>query len=238
MSDDFYLIISLVSLGFFGGFSHCIGMCGPFVITQTTNILSQTPIDQFSPFKKLKSFALIPYHLGRITTYSILGLICASLANNIQDFSEFKILSCIFLILAAIIFLNLLFDKKPYFFKRIKLPFKSTILESAASFCLIRTSALMLNPQGLRGYLLGLILGFIPCGLLYSAFLIAAAFNNIFLAALGMFLFGSATFPSLFITSCGSGIFHKIPEFKIFVKAIILLNAVMLLMMAGKLILN
>ncbi len=236
MSDDFYLLFSLISLGFFGGFSHCIGMCGPFVITQNANILAKTPIENFNQIKRLKNSALLPYHFGRIITYSFLGFCCAFLKKNIQNFTGFKILSVVFLTISALIFLQLFFDRKPYFLNRFKLPFKSRILEIMASFFLLKTKALMLDPQGLKGLILGLILGFIPCGMLYSAFLIAATFNNIFLAAFGMFLFGLATFPSLFFTAYGSGAFHKIPEFKFFIKVLILLNAIMLLMMAGKLI--
>lgn len=243
MTNDFTLIFSLISLGFFGGFSHCIGMCGPFVLTQVTNRLQKTSLEKFSNFEKLKNFALFPYHLGRVTTYSVLGFFCSALTKNIQDFTNFRIFSAVFLILAALLFLNLLLEKKINF----RLPFKSKTLKNTALFLRFfkgffakkissKIFILFQDPQGLKGYLLGIILGFIPCGLLYAAFLIAAAISQPILAAIGMFLFGISTSPSLFLTASSGYVFLKIPEFKLVAKVVILINAIMLLLMAIKLI--
>ena len=221
MPNDFTLIFSLLTLGFFGGFTHCVCMCGPFVITQTTNRLEKIPLEKFSRFERLSSFALLPYQLGRITTYSLIGFFCSFLSANIRNLLEFDYLSSALLFLASLSF----------FFT-----FKSSILQSAPFFPKKLSSFLFRSPQGFRGYLLGLILGFIPCGLLYSAFLIAAAIANPFLAALGLCLFGLATFPSLFLTACGGGFLQKFPEFKIVAKGLILVNGIMLFLMAIKLL--
>jgi sulfite exporter TauE/SafE len=97
-------------------------------------------------------------------------------------------------------------------------------------------SPLFQDPQGLRGYALGLVLGFIPCGLLYAAFLIVSAIPNPLFAAIGMFLFGFSTFPSLFLTASGGYFLAKFPEFKIATKALILLNVIMLILMAIKIL--
>ena len=236
----FTLIISLISLGFFGGFTHCIGMCGPFVLTQVSNRLQKTPLSNFSDFQRLKNLALLPYHLGRISTYALIGFFCSFLTSNIQDFVGFRIFSAIFLIAAAAIFLNLFFERNIWaglkLPPKIRLPFKSKFLKNSASIFSKRISFLFQNPQGLKGYFLGIILGFIPCGLLYAAFLIAAAIENPTLAAIGMIFFGISTFPSLFLTACGGHIFTKIPEFRFIAKAVILLNVVMLVLMVVKLV--
>ena len=238
--NDIALIISLISLGFFGGFSHCVGMCGPFVVTQVSNRLQKTSLTNYSEFQKLKNLALLPYHLGRISTYGFVGFCCAFFSKNIQDFISFKIFSAIFLTLAALVFLNLLFAKKIFPevppLKKIKLRFKSRILESGLQFFSKEISFLFQDPQGFKGYLLGLILGFIPCGLLYSAFMICGAFQNPFLAFMGMIFFGLSTFPSLFLTALGGSVFNKIPEFKFIAKGLILTNVIMLILMAIKVI--
>ncbi|MBU6139998.1 MAG: sulfite exporter TauE/SafE family protein [Proteobacteria bacterium] len=230
MPNDFTLIFSLLTLGFFGGFTHCIGMCGPFVITQNSNRLQQIPLEKFYGIERLKNLALLPYQSGRITTYSLIGFFSSLLSENIREEFGFKIVSIILLLLASLFFFNLAFEGK------LKLSFKSPILEGVRFFPRKILSLLFLNPRGFRGYFLGIILGFIPCGLLYGAFLISAAIFNPFLAAFGMFVFGLATFPSLFLTACGGNILQRIPEFKIVAKALILLNAIMLLLMAIKLI--
>ncbi len=240
MTNDFTLIFSLLSLGFFGGFSHCIGMCGPFVMTQVSNRLQKTSLTNFSPFQKLKNLALLPYHLGRISSYAFLGFLCSFFTKNIQNIIGFKIFSLIFLSLAALGFLSLFFEKKillkVMLSKKIKLRFKSRILESALHFFSKKISFLFQDPQGLKGYFLGVILGFIPCGLLYSAFLICGAIQSPTLAALGMIFFGISTFPSLFLTALGGGVFNQIPEFKFIAKGLILLNVFMLILMAIKVI--
>ncbi len=230
MPNDFTLIFSLLTLGFFGGFTHCVGMCGPFVITQTSNRLQQVPLEKFHGFERLKNLALLPYHCGRITTYSLIGFLCSFFTKGFLDVTGFKFVSATLLFFASLFFFNLVFERK------FKLSFKSSILERFVLFFQKTLSLLFLDPRGLRGYFLGIFLGFIPCGLLYGAFLISATISNPFLAAFGMFSFGLATFPSLFLTACGGSVLQKIPEFKIVSKALILLNAIMLFLMAIKLI--
>ncbi len=230
MPNDFTLIFSLITLGFFGGFTHCVGMCGPFVITQTTNRLTRLPLEKFYGLERLKNLALLPYHFGRITTYSLIGLLSSFLAQNIGDLVGFRFLSAFLLLLASAFFFNLALGGK------LNLSFKSPILQRFAFIPQKIISPLFQSPRGFRGYFLGIILGFIPCGLLYGAFLISAAISNPFLAAIGMCFFGLATFPSLFLTACGGSFLQKFSEFKIIAKVLILMNGIMLVLMAIKLI--
>jgi hypothetical protein len=208
-------------------------MCGPFVLTQVSNRLQKTPLENFSNFQKLKNLALLPYHAGRITTYSFLGFLCSFFTKNIQDFSNFKFLSALFLFFASLFFLSLFFEGN------LALRFKSKNLKNFGLFQKFSKKILtnlFQDPRGFRGYFLGLILGFIPCGLLYGAFAISAVISSPILAAAGMFFFGIATFPSLFFTACGGFFLTKLPEFKFIAKAVILINAIMLFLMALKLI--
>lgn len=240
--NDLTLIFSLISLGFFGGFSHCVGMCGPFVLTQVGNRMAKTPIENFSELQRLKNLALFPYHLGRISTYSLIGFFCSWLTKSLQNIIEFKvgfkIFSAIFLIIAIAVFVNFFFDGRLQIKTKIQLRFKSVFLKKFLSFPAKKISFLFQSPYGLKGYFLGIILGFIPCGLLYSAFLIAGSFSSPIMAMVGMILFGMATFPSLFCASYGGHFFTKLPEFKFIGKIVILLNIITLLLMVIKLIKN
>jgi sulfite exporter TauE/SafE len=235
-SEQFSFIFSLFSLGFFGGFSHCVGMCGPFVLTQVGNRLQKIPLENFSQLTRLKNSALLPYHFGRITTYSMIGFCCSFLGKKISDSTNFKIFSATILTISALFFLQLFFEKN--FFK---LPFKSKTLKNLTLFNDVfskkisaKISFLFQDPQGFKGYFLGLVLGFIPCGLLYGAFMICVTIPNPLFAFFGMFLFGISTFPALFFTGLGGSFFLKDRHFKILTKTIIFLNAIMLLMMAFK----
>ncbi len=229
-SHDLTIILSLISLGFFGGFTHCSGMCGPFVLSQVSNRLSNIRINEFNSFKRLQGLALLPYHLGRITTYSFIGFFCSFLTKNIKDITNFQHFSGILMLLAAFIFSQNLLEKKflNLSFSLPKINFLSILKK------------LFENPQGLNGYLLGIILGFIPCGLLYGAFTLSAIITQPTIAALAMFLFGLATIPALFITGYGGYIFLKFStlNFKLISKIIVLINIITLIIMGVSLILN
>lgn len=232
--DDLVIIFSLISLGFFGGFGHCIGMCGPFVFTQLQNRLEKIPLEKFSKFEKLKNFALLPYHFGRITTYSIIGFFCSIITKNIRLISGFDFIAALFLLIASTFFMAIIFEKKLSFkLGLVKTPNFISKLKPILSF-------LFKDPKNFKGYLLGLILGFIPCGLLYGAFALSATIANPFFAALGMFCFGLATFPSLFLGASGSYLLFKFDQDKIrlIAKFVALINVVMLFMMAIKMLTN
>ena len=55
-------------------------------------------------------------------------------------------------------------------------------------------------PYGWRGYLLGVMLGFIPCGLVYGALVMAAATGAALNGGAVMLVFGLGTVPMLFVT--------------------------------------
>ncbi len=57
------------------------------------------------------------------------------------------------------------------------------------------TRTLFQHPVGPYGYLLGILLGFLPCGLLYGALIVAAATARPVTAALAMLAFALGTFP-------------------------------------------
>jgi hypothetical protein len=243
MDNNLVILLSLLNLGFFGGFSHCSGMCGPFVFGQVSNRLKKISIDDFSWFKKIRSFALFPYHLGRITTYSIIGATCSFLTKSIESFYIFKNLSAFLMIISAGFFAGFLFDKKMSFqsLKLAKL-FNNFIRRILPKKIFILFNNLFSNPEGFKGYLLGILLGFIPCGLLYNAFLLSASISNPIIAMFGMFLFGIGNFPSLFLTAFTSSfIFNfKNKELKktvsFFTKILFSINIVALILMSAKLI--
>ena len=58
---------------------------------------------------------------------------------------------------------------------------------------------LFASPFGLRGWRLGVALGFIPCGLLYAALAAAASGGNPIAGAAGMLAFAAGTIPMLLV---------------------------------------
>jgi sulfite exporter TauE/SafE len=240
-SADIIILISLITMGFFGGFSHCVGMCGPFVLTQVSNNLSHTPLNDFQGLKKLSKIALFPYHLGRITTYSLIGFICALLRINLDKNFSIEILSALLMLVACGVFVSFFITQnslKIHKIFQINLKFlprnflkKLNFLSPFFKIFTKKINFLLINSTGLKGYLLGLILGFIPCGMLYGAFALASSLSNPFLAFLGMFLFGTTTFFALFFVGFFAKLTFKLPEFKIIANIVIIINIVMLFKM-------
>lgn len=231
-SNEIAILVSLFSLGFFGGFSHCIGMCGPLVLGQVNQRLENIKIENLTYLKRLSGISLLPYHLGRISTYSIIGICLSLLTYHLKEITGFRLFSAILLIFAGLIFIISGIPK-------IKLPFKINFITNHAFTFFEKISRFFLmKPFAFRGYLLGVILGFLPCGLLYAAFSLAASLDNYLLAGCGMLVFGLATIPSLFLTAfSGQLIFSKF-SLKLLAKIILLINGVSLIIMAWGLILN
>jgi len=247
-SSDFLILLSLLSMGFFGGFTHCISMCGPLVVSQISHNLASTKIEDFHGFTKFKNFALISYHLGRITTYSFLGFITFFLRTKLDENNNFKFISA-FLIFIAIMFFVLMFIKQNQnltIFKKIKFyrfnHFKKNvifkifykIISNFIGFFSKKLDFLFKNSRGFYGYFLGVILGFIPCGMLYGAIAMAGSFSSPFLSIIGMIIFGSTTFIALFFVGIFTKFTIKLPEFKIIANIVIIINIMMLIKMFTK----
>jgi len=197
------LIASLFLAGLVGSLTHCIGMCGPFVLAQVGARLEAVPLDKMSEFSRLTGAALAPYHLGRMTTYMVLGALGATLAGGAAQVSGFKGLSAALLALAALFFLG-------YALKRLSVLFPATLGwlslgrkndgggETAWSkFVSSFAGPLFARPVGWRGYALGILLGFIPCGLLYGALAASAAAETALGGAFVMAAFAAGTIPAL-----------------------------------------
>jgi len=162
-------------LGLLGSLGHCVGMCSAVVI-----LFDRQPI-----FRNSLAWPLA--HAGRITSYVLLGLLFGLFGQLLWGFDKLQvILSFIFASLAfymASAFIGLtpspelLFSSLTQRWGRAIRAFQSASLPTA--------------------YLLGLLWGLLPCGLVLTALVAAAASASVALGALNMLVFGLATIPSL-----------------------------------------
>jgi len=186
------LLASLLLAGLVGGVSHCSGMCGPFVLSQVAARLEATSIHQMSEWHRLAGAAALPYHLGRATTYALLGALGALIAGSLNDLSGLHWLSAGLLLFAALFMLSMAIPALK------QLISGSNGQESWWSRKIGRIARpLFATPTGWRGYLLGILLGFIPCGLLYGAIAAASATGNLLSGLFGMLAFAAGTVPTL-----------------------------------------
>lgn len=219
-------------MGFFGGFLHCTSMCSPFVIHQVSSKLATKSPDSFYGAKKFLSLGLFPYHLGRICTYATIGYFCSALSSKVVNNENFNYVTGSLLVTSALIVLIAITPKQ----WRLSKIFNVTTLSFIkilrcmpfATFFTRSFQALYINTGLFKGFLLGVILGFLPCGLLYSAFAIAFSINEPIFAAFGMLIFGFATFPALFLVGLTGYGFFTYSKFniKLIARLVILINCV------------
>lgn len=192
---------SLVSALFLGGlagsFTHCMGMCGPFVLAQAAARLETVPPDGVGTWTRLRGAALLPYHAGRLTTYGVLGVAAATLAVPLRGLPGFHLLAGLLLTVAALLFLlqalHLTQRILPRWLPSPRLP----------EFVQPWLKRLFAAPTGWRGYGLGVLLGLLPCGLIYAAILAVMAKADPLIALFGMAAFALGTMPALLLVALG-----------------------------------
>lgn len=158
---------------------HCIGMCGP--------IAMMLPVDRDNSAKKVTQ--ILTYHLGRLTAYAIIGLIFGLVGRGLylaglqQKMSIFIGVAMIAVVLIPEkVFAQYNFSKP--IFKLIS-KIKSTL------------GSQFKNKSYKSLFIIGLLNGFLPCGMVYVALFGAIAMQNEFFGILYMILFGLGTVPMM-----------------------------------------
>ncbi len=181
----------LFLIGFFSSFGHCIGMCGPFVLTYSFKLSSTV-----TSGSRL-SISHVLYNSGRIISYMVLGVAFSLVGNSLTLFSKFHGYQGVLEIFAGILMIFIALEMgeiQPAWLKK-----WVPGLEG-----LHKTLAYYLNRVNSRNiFFLGFLNGFIPCGLVYAAGAKAAAESPVHALWL-MFFFGLGTVPALFLIGVSS----------------------------------
>nr|WP_313425710.1 sulfite exporter TauE/SafE family protein [Moraxella sp.] len=178
------LFLAAFSMGVFGS-PHCLGMCGGIV---TAFGLSMQHVSDSK-----KNGLILTYHLGRLISYSLLGLIASvvgvAIFQSIMSNSAPRIVLGAVLVLIGLAMLGLpLFNQ----LEKVGMRFWQSLAP-------IRKKVFPIDSFG-KALFAGLLWGFLPCGLVYGALMMAIAGNNIATGAALMFLFGLGTMPMLIAT--------------------------------------
>jgi len=187
------IVLSLLLAGLVGSLTHCIGMCSPFVLAQVANRVDGNPGGAMSEWGRLRAAALLPYHLGRATSYAALGGAAGLASSAFVGWTGFHWLTIGLLALGAVLFLLMAANR----LSGLSLPYGHRIMQAMTR--LVRP--LSADPRGLKGYALGVALGFLPCGLVYAALAVAGGSGDPVLGALGMAAFALGTAPLLMVTA-------------------------------------
>ncbi|WP_286232540.1 sulfite exporter TauE/SafE family protein [Thalassotalea sediminis] len=185
MTLDYF---SAILIGLLGA-GHCIGMCGGISTMLTAAVEKQS---------KTSFYYISAYNLGRIITYSFLGLIAGwtgSLGVQALGFPVIilKVIAGIFLILLGLYIGQWLFwlnhvEKLGRGFWQQLQPLSKRLLPINSM------------PKALG---LGMLWGWLPCGLIYSTLTWSIASGSAVSGMGIMFFFGLGTLPALLTVSLG-----------------------------------
>ena len=175
-----YIVTGLI-LGLSSNF-HCIGMCGPIAMS--------IPVDRHS--NKTILFGALQYNLGRVVTYSILGLIIGSFGLSINAIGILQWISIIAGI-GLILFAwrkslgRTIFGKIPEF--------------KFQKFLGVGLKKILKSDWPAKLFLIGGLDGLLPCGMVYIALLNAMLSGEILMSGVSMAAFGVGTLPGLLIVA-------------------------------------
>jgi sulfite exporter TauE/SafE len=184
------LALGLLLAGLAGGPLHCAPMCGPFVLGQAADGMARIPAARLCTFSRIEAGLLAPYHAGRLLTYAGLG----ALAGGLGALPGLGRLAPVMLLAGAALFLALAAQRLAPALGR----FLPAAHPPAFLVRLLGATAGRIDRSGpAGGLLLGLALGFLPCGLLYGALAVAAGSGGAARGAGAMLAFGLGTVPTL-----------------------------------------
>ena len=179
---------SVFEIGFLMGLLgsvHCIGMCGPLVMA--------LPISHKTNLQKMA--ALFLYHVGKISSYAILGILFGLFGSQFPIFGLQKNISIVIGI-TMLLYVVYVFILKP---KHIQLGVLSSLYN-----VIVKSLSKLFRSKYLISFLfIGLLNGLLPCGMIYLALSSAMATQNVLQGGLLMAFFGLGTVPALVMVALG-----------------------------------
>lgn len=196
-SMPFGLPAALLLAGLAGSLVHCVGMCGPFVLGQVMASVEPPGERPYGEWQRLTGALLVPYHLGRFTTYTALGALAGGATAVFASLEMFSWLSALLLTAAA----GLLAAQALGMALKTASPAATLLARLGAPLSASRTA--------IARYGLGVVLGLLPCGLLYAALAAAAGSGSVVAGAIAMACFALGTVPALVAVGWGGLIVRR-----------------------------
>ncbi len=173
-------LLGFLVLGLLGSVAHCVGMCAPFVMVVSRRYTP--PVGRHAV-----AMAQVWYNSGRIITYALLGAVAGAAGHAVDRAGAWMglqraaaIVAGGVLVVWALVTLLDLGRRSP---------------EGGALFAGLARRVRGRVPA--HPILIGLFLGLLPCGLLYSAVLASATQGGVAQGATAMAMFGVGTAPAL-----------------------------------------
>ena len=178
---NFYIVISVAFLGSLG---HCVGMCGGFIVAYTA---AKIDASKSKPYQLL---CHLLYNLGRVFSYVLIGMIFGLLGSifvfNHVSMGLLNLTIGIFMVIMGFSLMG-------------KIRFLTSIESSLANSKVVKKLfSLLIHSKSLPSFFfLGMLNGFLPCGLVYFFAASAASTGSAFWGGVVMLIFGLSTIPVL-----------------------------------------
>ncbi len=194
--NDSVTLLSAFMIGLLGG-GHCIGMCGGIVSSLSAAISDQS--NRYQLF-----FLQLSYNSGRILSYTFIGLL-AGYIGHLVDFNTqsampiFRLLTGLILIACGLFIAG--WWNGISALETIGNPIWRRLQPIASRLFPVTTFRSAIT--------LGLIWGWLPCGLVYSVLSLSLTSAKWHDGALIMFCFGLGTLPAMLASGLFAGILAK-----------------------------
>jgi sulfite exporter TauE/SafE len=164
---------------------HCIGMCGSIIGTLTYS-LSQ----ELRNNKRILFSIILSYNLGRVASYAIAGAVVGLLSLPFSQGMAYRFLQ---LVSAAImtgagLYIGGWFPRFAYI-EKMGSRFWKLIEPFGRKMIPVKTRS--------QAMLFGMVWGWLPCGLIYTALALAATTGNVMHSSMTMLAFGLGTLPAV-----------------------------------------
>jgi uncharacterized protein len=179
-------LLLAATTGLLGGFGHCAAMCGPIVAS-----VGLVAAPRLGTRRALTGQLL--YNAGRITTYACLGALMGLTGSFVNTAGRLAGLQDVVAVVAGALMIAMGLGAAGLFGWARR-------LEQRLSARVMGAVRAVLEGGGAgRFYALGLLFGFLPCGLSYSAFVGAAATGGLPQGLLFALAFALGTVPALLL---------------------------------------
>jgi sulfite exporter TauE/SafE len=191
------MLFSNLALAFVTGvissFGHCLGMCGGIVAIYSARQAALSNATGEKPSLGARIMSFLPIHLGRILTYTTFGALIG-LAGSLLDQASgmmgwqgvFSILVGIAMLLVSLSLMGILPPVEV-----------ALVSMTGGNSPMGRMRALFGKRNFLSTLTLGILWGFLPCGLVFAMLVLAARTQTVSGGALTMLAFGLGTVPTL-----------------------------------------
>jgi len=191
---------------------HCIGMCGSIIGTLTYSLSPEIRNN-----KRILFSIVMSYNLGRIASYAlagaVVGMLHAFLSLPFTQGQAHRILQIASAIImtGAGLYLGGWFPRFAYI-EKLGSRFWKIIEPFGRKMIPVKTR--------IQALLFGMVWGWLPCGLIYTALALAATTGNVMHSAMTMLAFGLGTLPAVVGVGIMTSMLAKISRVQYFKQAV------------------